>query len=116
MMVRKLPRFNATHVHASRVHQDPTTPSRNSITATFLIATLKQSVIDKMIRQDYSRIDPKRRANVNHKRKQFAQAEYKGQEYSNRLSFYILPPTDDVTLEEFEEWAINRLKGTCTQH
>ncbi|CAI5759360.1 unnamed protein product [Candida verbasci] len=30
--------------------------------------------------------------------------------YSCRLSFYDLPPTREITLEEFEKWAIDRLK------
>ena len=66
----------------------------------------------KMIRHDFSRVDPKRRADVNYKKKQFANAEYQHQDYEHRLNFYILPPTADVTLEEFETWAIQRLKGT----
>jgi hypothetical protein len=65
-----------------------------------------------MIRHDFSRVDPKRRADVNYKKKQFAKPEYQHQDYEHRLNFYILPPTADVTLEEFETWAIQRLKGT----
>lgn len=64
-----------------------------------------------MIRHDYSRIDPKRRANLSHKKKQFARAEFQEQTYEHRLNFYILPPTAEITLEEFEQWAIDRLKG-----
>lgn len=30
--------------------------------------------------------------------------------YKSRLSFYDLPPTTEITLEEFELWAIDRLK------
>ncbi|KAK6455277.1 DNA-directed DNA polymerase alpha, DNA primase subunit [Scheffersomyces xylosifermentans] len=30
--------------------------------------------------------------------------------YSSRLSFYDVPPLDEITLEEFEMWAIDRLK------
>jgi hypothetical protein len=65
-----------------------------------------------MIRHDYSRIDPKRRANLSHKKKQFAKAEFQEQTYEHRLNFYVLPPTAEITLEEFEQWAIDRLKGT----
>jgi hypothetical protein len=65
-----------------------------------------------MIRHDYSRIDSKRRANLSHKKKQFAKAEFQEQTYEHRLNFYILPPTAEITLEEFEQWAIDRLKGT----
>lgn len=46
-------------------------------------------------------------------RKNFEQsAIFQGSEqlYSSRLSFYDVPPTDEVTLEEFEIWAIDRLK------
>jgi DNA primase large subunit len=58
------------------------------------------------------RIDPRKA--------QFAkQPEYQIQEYANRLNFYLLPPTAEVSLEQFEEWAISRLKvlselETCT--
>lgn len=64
-----------------------------------------------MIRNDSSRIDPKRRNHVNHKNKQFAVPLWQQQEYKQRLNFYNIPPTANVTLEEFEEWAIHRLKG-----
>lgn len=67
-----------------------------------------------MIRHDYSRVDPKRRANLDHKRRQFAKAEFQQQNYEHRLNFYALPPTAEITLEEFETWAINRLKGEHT--
>lgn len=30
--------------------------------------------------------------------------------YKSRLSFYDIPPTSEITLEEFEMWAIDRLK------
>ncbi|KAF2132407.1 DNA primase, large subunit [Dothidotthia symphoricarpi CBS 119687] len=63
-----------------------------------------------MIRHDYSRVDPKRRANIDHKKKQFAKAEFQQQNYEHRLNFYVLPPTLEITLEDFETWAINRLK------
>lgn len=58
-----------------------------------------------------TRTDIKRRADVNYKKKQFAQPSFKQQEYKQRLNFYSLPPTAEITLEDFEEWAINRLKG-----
>lgn len=64
-----------------------------------------------MIRHDYSRVDSKRRANLSHKKKQFAKAEYQEQIYEHRLNFYVIPPTAEITLEEFEQWAIDRLKG-----
>ncbi len=67
-----------------------------------------------MIRHDYSRVDPKRRANLDYKKRQFASAEFQQQNYAHRLNFYVLPPTAEITLEEFETWAINRLRGTKT--
>jgi DNA primase large subunit len=68
-----------------------------------------------MIRHDYSRVDSKRRANIGHKKKQFATAEFQQQNYEHRLNFYVLPPTAEITLEEFETWAITRLKGKYSQ-
>ena len=32
--------------------------------------------------------------------------------YAHGLQMYKVPPTDNITLEEFEEFAIDRLKGT----
>ena len=64
-----------------------------------------------MIRQPTDRIDPKRRNIISHKKKQFANATYKQQEYPTRLSFYDVPPTAEITLEQFEQWAIDRLRS-----
>lgn len=64
-----------------------------------------------MIRQDPSRIDPKRRTGLNHRQKQFAAPTFQNIEYKHRLNFYIIPPTSDITLEQFEQWAIDRLRG-----
>ncbi|KAI1342180.1 DNA primase, large subunit [Xylariaceae sp. FL0016] len=63
-----------------------------------------------MLRQDYNRIDPKRRNVVDHRKKQFADPTYKETEYPHRLNFYATPPTADITLEQFEQWAIDRLR------
>ncbi|KAI9883555.1 MAG: hypothetical protein M1823_004676 [Watsoniomyces obsoletus] len=63
-----------------------------------------------MIRQDFSRIDPKRRATFDHKRRQFATPSYKPLDYPHRLNFYETPPTAEITLEQFEQWAIDRLR------
>jgi DNA primase large subunit len=38
-------------------------------------------------------------------------AAFKPIEYPFRLNFYTTPPTAEVTLEEFEQWAIDRLRG-----
>ena len=67
-----------------------------------------------MIRHDYSRVDPKRRANIDPKKRQFAKADFQQQTYDHRLSFYDVPPTAEITLDEFETWAISRLKGIYT--
>lgn len=64
-----------------------------------------------MIRTELPRGDLKRRNILNHRRKQFEQPQFKEADYQHRLNFYILPPTADITLEQFEEWGINRLKS-----
>ncbi|CAF9941140.1 DNA primase large subunit [Imshaugia aleurites] len=63
-----------------------------------------------MIRQDYNRIDPKRRSTIDYKKKQFAIPTYKQQDYPHRLNLYEVPPTAEITLEQFEQWAIDRLR------
>jgi len=35
-------------------------------------------------------------------------------EYSNSLQLYTIPPTETISLQEFEELAIDRLKGTLS--
>ncbi|KAB5550903.1 eukaryotic and archaeal DNA primase, large subunit-domain-containing protein [Coniochaeta sp. 2T2.1] len=52
----------------------------------------------------------KRRAVVDHRKKQFADPTYQENVYPHRLNFYTLPPTSDITLEQFEQWAIDRLR------
>jgi len=64
-----------------------------------------------MLRQDFNRVDPKRRNIVDHRKKQFADPTYKETEYPHRLNFYATPPTADITLEQFEQWAIDRLRS-----
>jgi len=61
-----------------------------------------------------SRIEPKRRAEINYKKKQFSEPKFAATGYKHRLNFYSLPPSAEITLEEFEEWAIHRLKGAYT--
>ncbi|KAK6582813.1 hypothetical protein PZA11_005221 [Diplocarpon coronariae] len=63
-----------------------------------------------MIRQDLNRIDAKRRTGLDHRKKQFATPVYQNLEYRHRLNFYTTPPTADITLEQFEQWAIDRLR------
>jgi DNA primase large subunit len=64
-----------------------------------------------MIRQDFSRVDAKRKTGVDYRKKQFATPTYASLEYKSRLNFYVTPPTADITLEQFEQWAIDRLRG-----
>nr|POF02599.1 putative dna primase large subunit [Quercus suber] len=56
------------------------------------------------------RIDPKRRAIIDPRKRQFASAQWIEHDYAHRMNFYSIPPTGDVTLEQFEEWGIARLK------
>ncbi|KAI1114212.1 DNA primase, large subunit [Nemania sp. NC0429] len=63
-----------------------------------------------MLRQEYHRPDPKRRNVADYRKKQFADPTYKATEYPHRLNFYTTPPTADITLEQFEQWAIDRLR------
>jgi DNA primase large subunit len=64
-----------------------------------------------MIQQPRNRIDPKRRAGLDYKKKQFASPTFTQQDYAHRLNFYELPPTTEITLEQFEQWAIDRLRS-----
>ena len=86
-----------------------------------------------MIRNDF-RTETKRRTTLNHKKQQFALPAFRAQEYPHRLSLYILPPTEDITLEQLfvgalrllaflvlltdhsEVWAIDRLKSIFLQY
>lgn len=68
-----------------------------------------------MFRQDYNRIDAKRR-HVDHRKRQFADPGTKETTYPHRLNFYAMPPTADITLEQFEQWAIDRLRSEDWLH
>ena len=68
-----------------------------------------------MIRQNSNRIDAKRRNVINPKKRQFAEPTYKQQDYPHRLNIYQIPPTAEITLEEFETWAIDRLRSMRSQ-
>ena len=57
-----------------------------------------------------SRIDPKKRAVLDPRKQQFVKSQWATQDYGHRMNFYTIPPTDDIQLEEFEEWGIARLK------
>ncbi|RYP70651.1 hypothetical protein DL769_004897 [Monosporascus sp. CRB-8-3] len=63
-----------------------------------------------MQRSDVNRINPKRRNDLDYRKKQFADPTYKEIHYPHRLNFYATPPTADITLEQFEQWAIDRLR------
>ena len=62
-----------------------------------------------MIRSE-ARFDAKRKR-MDSKKTQFATATYKDNEYPHRLSLYDVPPTQEISLEEFETWAIDRLRS-----
>lgn len=64
-----------------------------------------------MFRSDYNRVDPKRR-HVDARKRQHVESAYKEEQYPHRLNFYATPPTADITLEQFEQWAIDRLRST----
>jgi len=57
-----------------------------------------------------SRIDAKKRAVLDPRKQQFVKTQWATQAYDHRMNFYTIPPTDDIQLEEFEEWGIARLK------
>ncbi|CCU80180.1 DNA primase large subunit [Blumeria hordei DH14] len=63
-----------------------------------------------MIRQEFTRPNAKRRPKINHRNKQFETPSSQYLDYKHRLNFYIYPPTADITLEQFEQWAIDRLR------
>lgn len=67
-----------------------------------------------MIRSDAQRKELKRQR-LDHKKQQFATAAYTEQDYPFRLNFYEIPPTAEISLEDFEKWAIDRLRSTCLQ-
>jgi len=64
-----------------------------------------------MIRQDVNRIDARRRNALDHRKKQFTDPAYRETQYPTRLNSYSTPPTADITLEQFEQWAIDRLRS-----
>lgn len=64
-----------------------------------------------MIRTQAPRVPPSKKQQIDYKKRQFAHATWQTAEYGHRMSFYTLPPTAEVTLEEFELWGLARLKG-----
>ena len=63
-----------------------------------------------------ARLDNKRRAVLDPRKRQFAKSQWQEQSYEHAMNFYNLPPTGDIALEQFEEWGIARLKGTLHIH
>ncbi|KAI1181164.1 DNA primase, large subunit [Nemania sp. FL0916] len=63
-----------------------------------------------MLRQEYNRPDPKRRNVADYRKRQFADPTFKETEYPHPLNFYSTPPTAEIKLEQFEQWAIDRLR------
>ncbi|ATZ52284.1 Bcpri2 [Botrytis cinerea B05.10] len=62
-----------------------------------------------MIRQDPNRFSKKQKPD--YRKTPFAEKPaYKDLNYPHRLNFYTIPPTADITLEQFEQWAIDRLR------
>ncbi|KAH0351082.1 DNA primase large subunit, partial [Aureobasidium melanogenum] len=57
-----------------------------------------------------ARLDNKRRAVLDPRKRQFAKSQWQEQSYEHAMNFYNLPPTGDIALEQFEEWGIARLK------
>jgi DNA primase large subunit len=57
-----------------------------------------------------SRIEAKKRAILDPKQQQFVKPQWEKQDYQHRMNFYTIPPTEDIALEDFEEWGIARLK------
>lgn len=62
-----------------------------------------------MIRSEARSVAKRKR--VDHRKTQFAHASFKEQDYPYRLSFYDVPPTQEISLEDFETWAIDRLRS-----
>ena len=67
-----------------------------------------------MLRHQHSRPDGTHRNTLNYKKKQFANATVQANDYPHRLNLYDIPPTADITLEQFEQWAIERLRSTSS--
>ncbi|RMZ79993.1 hypothetical protein DV738_g2971, partial [Chaetothyriales sp. CBS 135597] len=51
-----------------------------------------------------------KRKRIDYKKTQFATTTFKENDYPHRLSLYDVPPTQEISLEEFEVWAIDRLR------
>lgn len=63
--------------------------------------------------REQARLEAKRRNIIDPSKQQFGDALWEEQNYPHRLNFYTIPPTADISLEEFEEYALDRLKSTA---
>jgi DNA primase large subunit len=64
-----------------------------------------------MIKSEVPRFDAKRQKFKERKSQFTATAAYKQQDYPHRLNLYDIPPTAEISLEDFEKWAIDRLRS-----
>jgi len=71
---------------------------------------LKVKVAIMLAASTASRIDAKKRAVLDPRKQQFVKTQWTAQDYDHRMNFYTIPPTEDIALEDFEEWGIARLK------
>jgi DNA primase large subunit len=67
-----------------------------------------------MIRSE-ARLDSKRKR-LDHRKQQFATATYQEHDYTHRLSLYDFQPTQEISVEEFETWGIDRIRGKPTMY
>ncbi|KAG0644142.1 eukaryotic and archaeal DNA primase, large subunit-domain-containing protein [Tuber brumale] len=56
------------------------------------------------------RQEPAKRVRAIDSKKHWGGADFKQLFYPHRLNFYNTPPTTEITLDEFEQWAIDRLR------
>ncbi|KAG0128171.1 eukaryotic and archaeal DNA primase, large subunit-domain-containing protein [Tuber indicum] len=56
------------------------------------------------------RQEPAKRVRAIDSKKHWAGVDFKQLFYPHRLNFYNTPPTTEITLDEFEQWAIDRLR------
>lgn len=54
------------------------------------------------------------KSRVVEKNQNFSSASFESLSYPTRLNFYKKPPVSEISIEEFETWAIDRLVGTLS--
>ena len=57
------------------------------------------------------RQEPVKRLRAIDAKKHWSGVDFKQLSYPHRLNFYNTPPTTEITLDEFEQWAIDRLRS-----